>query len=83
MVKKKSVRLILLLVFTSNLLNISNSYFTKRYFTMPSTVFSIILPMSSSSDVIDLERRAMAGGVSLLVCCGAAVGSQPDADLTI
>lgn len=42
---------------------------------------SIALPMSSSSDVIDLERRAMAGGVSLLVCCGAAKGSQPNADL--
>lgn len=41
----------------------------------------IILPMSSSSDVIDLERRAMAGGVSLLVCCGAAKRSQPNADL--
>lgn len=40
-----------------------------------------ILPMSSSSDVIDLERRAMAGGVSLLVCCGAAKRSQPNADI--
>ncbi|TNN50440.1 hypothetical protein EYF80_039366 [Liparis tanakae] len=37
-------------------------------------------PMSSSSDVIDLERSAMAGGVSLLVCCGAAEGEQPNAD---
>lgn len=47
----------------------------------PTTVPCIILPMSSSSDVIDLERRAMAGGVSLLVCCGAAKKSQPSADL--
>lgn len=42
---------------------------------------SFVLPISSSSDVIDLERRAMAGGVSLFVCCGAAKGSQPNADL--
>lgn len=35
--------------------------------------------MSSSSDVIDLERMAMAGGVSLFVCCGAAEGRQPNA----
>lgn len=48
------------------------------FFTL---VPSIILPMSSSSDVIDLERRAMAGGVSLLVCCGAAKESQPNTDL--
>lgn len=41
---------------------------------------SVVLPMSSSSDVIDLERRVMAGGVSLLVCCGAAKGSQPNVD---
>lgn len=47
----------------------------------PETVPCLILPMSSSSDVIDLERRAMAGGVSLLVCCGAAKKSQPSADL--
>lgn len=46
-----------------------------------SFVPSFILPMSSSSDVIDLERRAMAGGVSLLVCCGAAKGTQPNTDL--
>lgn len=46
-----------------------------------SLVSYVILPMSSSSDVIDLERRAMAGGVSLLDCCGAAKGSQPNADL--
>lgn len=37
--------------------------------------------MSSSSEVIDLERRAMAGGVSLLVCCGAAKRIQPNTDL--
>ena len=46
-----------------------------------SFVPSILLPMSSSSDVIDLERRAIAGGVSLLVCCGAAKRSQPNGDL--
>lgn len=36
--------------------------------------------MSSNSDVMDLERRAMAGGVSLLDCCGAARRRQPNAD---
>lgn len=48
---------------------------------LASFVPSIILPMSSSSDVIDLERRAMAGGVSRFACCGAAKGSRPNADL--
>lgn len=28
------------------------------------------LPISSSSDVMDLERRAIAGVLSLLLCCG-------------
>lgn len=30
------------------------------------------LPISSNSDVIDLERKEMAGGGNRLVCCGAA-----------
>lgn len=57
------------------------SIFSHKSEFSPEIVPCIILPMSSSSDVIDLERRAMAGGVSLLVCCGAAKKSQPRADL--
>lgn len=30
------------------------------------------LPISSSSEVIDLERKEIAGGGNRLVCCGAA-----------
>lgn len=56
-------------------------FFAHKSKYSPHTVPWIILPMSSSSDVMDLERRAMAGGVSLLVCCGAAKKSQPRADL--
>lgn len=37
---------------------------------------SPILPISSSSDVMDLERRAIAGVLSLLLCCGTECGEK-------